>query len=124
MIEYIKDNLIILITYIFIGIWGTIIIFSTIYLMTGKPLIDRILNHFNKKEERNYNIQMTEKNGEITNSSAIIILKNILREYNCNLSNMEKDAIKKGINSIISMERLDNYINKNNNTDIDIEDYI
>ena len=124
MIEYIKDNLIILITYIFIGIWGTIIIFSTIYLMTGEPLIDRILNHFNKKEERNYNIQMTEKNGEITNSSAIIILKNILREYNCNLSNMEKDAIKKGINSIISMERLDNYINKNNNTDIDIEDYI
>lgn len=59
--------------------------------------------------------------GEITNLCAIIALKTILREYR-SLSNIEKDAINKGVDSIISMEKLNNYINNENS--IDIEDYI
>lgn len=59
--------------------------------------------------------------GELTNLCAIIALKTILREYR-SLSNIEKDAINKGVDSIISMEKLNNYINNENS--IDIEDYI
>lgn len=62
------------------------------------------------------------EDGKITNICAIIVLKTILKEFKHNLSNMEKDAINKGIDSIISMEKLNNYINDEKN--IDIEEYI
>lgn len=77
----------------------------------------------NAKVNSRQNIKPTQcyENGEITNLCAIIALKTIFREYR-SLSNIEKDAINKGIDSIISMEKLNNYINNENS--IDIEDYI
>ena len=77
----------------------------------------------NTKINSRQNIKSTRcyENGEITNLCAIIALKTILKEYR-SLSNIEKDAINKGVDSIISMEKLNNFINGEES--IDIEDYI
>ena len=86
-------------------------------------LPDSNMGNNNTKINNRQNIKSTQcyENGEITNLCAIIALKTILREYR-SLSNIEKDAINKGIDSIISMEKLNNFINSEKS--IDIEDYI
>lgn len=50
------------------------------------------------------------KNGEITNESVIIALKNMKREIPNLLSNLEKDAIDKAIDNTIKLEKLNNFI--------------
>ena len=86
-------------------------------------LPDSNMGNNNTKINNRQNIKSTQcyENGEITNLCAIIALKTILRECR-SLSNIEKDAINKGIDSIISMEKLNNFINGEES--IDIEDYI
>lgn len=87
-------------------------------------LPDSNMGSNNTKINDRQNIKPTRcyENGKITNLCAIIALKTILREYR-SLSNIEKDAINKGVDSIISMEKLNNFINNNENS-IDIEEYI
>lgn len=96
---------------------------SSVLCSGSSDLLDSSVGNIHRQESSGRNIQTTQcyENGEITNLCAIIALKTILREYR-SLSNIEKDAINKGTDSIISMEKLNNYINNKNS--IDIEEYI
>lgn len=65
------------------------------------------------KEKYKVNNTCYDENGEITNVCAMIALKTIKRERKNNLSEIEKDAIEKGIKSIMALEKVYDFIENN-----------
>ena len=55
------------------------------------------------------------ENGEITNLCAIIALKNLLRDMDKMLSPIEKDALKKGVDNTMTVEKLKAFIDNKDN---------
>lgn len=80
-----------------------------------------IMGNVHREEYSRQNMGCYEE-GKITNICTIVALDNIKRTMKNILSETEKDAIDNAIKNTISIEKLNNYINDENN--IDIEDYI
>ena len=87
-------------TFIIGGITGILIQ----YIIIDKKDKKNISKHYYQKDDACY------EDGKITNLCAIIAIKNIKRELKNQLSPLEKDALDKGVESIISMEKLYNFI--------------
>lgn len=97
---------------------------SHIYNNRIDNLYDSSMGNIHGQESSGRNIQTTRcyENGEITNLCTIIALKNIKREMNTILSNIEKDAIDKAVDNTITVEKLKAFIDNVKLEDIDIDE--
>lgn len=87
-------------------------------------LLDSSVGNIHGQESSRRNIQTTRcyENGEITNLCTIIALKNVKREMQTMLSNIEKDAINKAVDNTITVEKLKAFIDNVEVEDIDIDE--
>ena len=90
---------------------------SHIYNNGTDNLYDNSMGNIYRQESSGRNIQSTRcyENGEITNLCTIIALKNVKREMQTMLTPIEIDALNKAIDNIIKIEKINAFIESNNN---------